>query len=75
MADQVLDLRGLNCPVPILRARRALKNLPAGATLQVFATDPSAGEDFETYCRTSGNELVECKRENDVFSVLIKRKF
>lgn len=74
MADQVLDLKGLNCPLPILRTRKALKDLPNGATLQVFATDPGSVEDFEVYCRTSGNELVESKKDNDVFSFVIRRK-
>jgi tRNA 2-thiouridine synthesizing protein A len=74
MADQVLDLKGLSCPLPILRTRKALKALPTGTTLQVFATDPGAVEDFEVYCRTSGNELMESKHENDVFSFLIKRR-
>jgi tRNA 2-thiouridine synthesizing protein A len=74
MADQVLDLKGLSCPLPILRTRKALKALPAGTTLQVFATDPGTVEDFEVYCRTSGNELVESKHENDVYSFLIKRR-
>lgn len=74
MADQVLDLKGLSCPLPILRTRKALKDLPTGATLQIFATDPGAVEDFEVYCRTSGNELIESKKENDVFSFVIRRK-
>jgi tRNA 2-thiouridine synthesizing protein A len=72
MPDQVLDLKGLSCPLPILRTRKALKDLPSGATLQVLATDPGSVEDFEVYCRTSGNELVESKHEGDVFTFVIK---
>jgi len=74
MADQLLDVKGLNCPLPILRAKKALKDVPAGGTLQVLATDPGAVKDFEAFCRTTGNELVESKQDNDVFSFVIKRR-
>jgi tRNA 2-thiouridine synthesizing protein A len=73
MADQLLDVKGLNCPLPILRAKKALKDVPAGGTLQVLATDPGAVKDFEAFCRTTGNELVESKNDNNVFSFVIKR--
>jgi tRNA 2-thiouridine synthesizing protein A len=73
MADQVLDVKGLNCPLPILRAKKALKDVPAGGTLQVLATDPGAVKDFEAFCRTTGNELVESATEGNVFSFTIKR--
>ncbi len=73
MTDQVLDVKGLNCPLPILRAKKALKDIPAGGTLQVLATDPGAVKDFEAFCRTTGNELVESKSEDNVFSFVIKR--
>jgi tRNA 2-thiouridine synthesizing protein A len=73
MADQVLDVKGLNCPLPILRAKKALKDIPAGGTLQVLATDPGAVKDFEAFCRTTGNELVESKSDDKVFSFVIKR--
>ena len=74
MADQLLDVKGLNCPLPILRAKKVLKNVPAGGTLQVLATDPGAVKDFEAFCRTTGNELVESKQDNDIFSFVIKRR-
>ena len=73
MADQVLDAKGLNCPLPILRAKKALKDVPMGGTLEVVATDPGAVKDFEAFCRTTGNELLESKNDNNVFSFLIKR--
>jgi tRNA 2-thiouridine synthesizing protein A len=73
MADQVLNVKGLNCPLPILRAKKALKDIPTGGTLQVLATDPGAVKDFEAFCRTTGNELVESKAEGNVFSFVIKR--
>ena len=73
MADQVLDAKGLNCPLPILRAKKALKDVPIGGTLQVLATDPGAVKDFEAFCRTTGNDLVESKSDGKVFEFLIKR--
>jgi tRNA 2-thiouridine synthesizing protein A len=73
MADQILNVKGLNCPLPILRAKKALKDIPTGGTLQVLATDPGAVKDFEAFCRTTGNELVESKTEGNVFSFVIKR--
>jgi tRNA 2-thiouridine synthesizing protein A len=73
MATQTLDVKGLNCPLPILKAKKALKDLPAGATLQVLATDPGAVKDFEAFCRSTGNELVESSVEGKVYSFVIKR--
>ena len=73
MADQTLDVKGLNCPLPILRAKKALKDLPMGGTLEVIATDPGAVKDFEAFCRTTGNELLESKADASVFSFVIKR--
>ena len=73
MANQVLDAKGLNCPLPILRAKKALKDVPVGGTLQVIATDPGAVKDFEAFCRTTGNDLLESKAEGKLFEFLIKR--
>jgi len=72
MADQVLDAKGLNCPLPILKAKKALKEVPAGGTLEVQATDPGSVADFQAFCRTTGNELVESKSEGGVYTFLIK---
>lgn len=73
MASQVLDVKGLNCPLPILKARKALKDIAPGATLQVLATDPGAVKDFEAFCRATGNELVESTVDGKVYSFVIKR--
>ena len=59
MAEHVLDAKGLNCPLPILKAQKMLKDVPTGETLRVLATDPGSAADFEDFCRTTGNELVE----------------
>lgn len=73
MADQVIDTKGLSCPLPILRAKKALATVPVGGTLQVLATDPGAVKDFEAFCRKTGNDLLELSVENKVFVFLIRR--
>ena len=62
MADHTLDAKGLNCPLPILKARKALKEVPAGGTLEILATDPGSVADFEAFCRQTGNEIVELEK-------------
>lgn len=69
----ILDTKGLNCPLPILRVKKAIKDVPAGGTLQVLATDPGAVRDFEAFCRATGNELVDWKEEGGVFTFNIKK--
>jgi tRNA 2-thiouridine synthesizing protein A len=73
VTHQILDVKGLNCPLPILRARKALKDIAIGGTLEVLATDPGAVKDFEAFCRTTGNELVESKIDGKVYSFVIRR--
>ena len=58
-----LDATGLLCPLPVLKARRALKEVPAGGILEVLATDPGATKDFEHFCRTTGCTLVEVSED------------
>ena len=72
MADQVLDAKGLNCPLPILRAKKALKDMPTGNTLEIMATDPGAIKDFEAFCRSTGNELMESRQDGDTYIFVIK---
>ena len=73
MADQVLDAKGLNCPLPILRAKKALKDMATGQTLEIIATDPGAVKDFESFCRTTGNELVSSNEGSGTYTFVIKR--
>jgi tRNA 2-thiouridine synthesizing protein A len=73
MADHFLDLKGLKCPLPVMKANKALRNVPIGKTLEVIATDPGAVADFEAYCRKTGNKLLEASRTGDTFRFLIKR--
>ena len=72
MADHTLDVKGLNCPLPILKARKALKEVPAGGTLEILATDPGSVADFQAFCRQTGNELVETSNDDSVYRFLIK---
>ena len=73
MADQVLDAKGLNCPLPILRAKKALAGMGTGSTLEILATDPGSIKDFEAFCRTTGNELVEQGNDGKIFRFVIRK--
>jgi tRNA 2-thiouridine synthesizing protein A len=73
MTTTVLDAKGLNCPLPILRVKKAIKDVPVGGTLQVLATDPGAVKDFEAFCRATGQQLVDWKEEGGVFTFNIKK--
>jgi len=72
MADQILDAKGMNCPLPILKARKALKEVPAGGTLEILSTDPGSVADFAAFCRQTGNELLEESVDDSVYRFLIK---
>ena len=69
----VLDAKGLKCPLPVLRARKAMKDVPAGGILIVLATDPGAPKDFEAFARATGHALLSSKEENGVFTFELKR--
>lgn len=71
--DKTLDTRGLACPLPILKARKAIADVPAGGTLEVLATDPGAAEDFAVFCRTGGHELLESRESDGVLRLLLRR--
>jgi tRNA 2-thiouridine synthesizing protein A len=70
---QVLDLKGLKCPLPVLRANKAIKALPAAAVLEIHATDPGTVADFKAYCATTGHELVESRQQGGVYSFVIRK--
>lgn len=70
--DHVLDTKGMNCPLPILKAKKAMSQVPTGGLLQVLSTDPGSVADFAAFCRQTGNELVESETENGVFVFLIR---
>jgi tRNA 2-thiouridine synthesizing protein A len=75
MSDIIVDARGLNCPFPVIKARRAFKTLPVGAVMQVLATDPLSEADFRDFCEVSGAELLQSTKDADgVFSFHIQRR-
>ena len=71
--DSELDASGLNCPLPILRAKKAISALDAGQTLRIIATDPGSVKDFEAFCKQTGNELVSSGEEEGKFVFAIKK--
>jgi tRNA 2-thiouridine synthesizing protein A len=71
--DEELDATGLNCPLPILRAKKALNGMETGKVLRIVATDPGSVKDFEAFARQTGNELMESKEEGGKFLFLIKK--
>ncbi len=72
--DRDLDVKGLNCPLPILRTKKALAEMDSGQVLRVQATDPGAQKDFPAFAKQTGNELVGQQEENQVFAFFLKRK-
>jgi len=72
--DKDLDVRGLNCPLPILRAKKALTGLAAGQVLRVLATDPGSVKDFQAFAKQTGNELLSHTEASQVFTFFLKKK-
>ena len=73
MTVQVLDARGLNCPLPVLKAKKMMNGLQPGDTLEILATDPGAVEDFKAFSRATGHDLVQWSEDGGVFRFLIKK--
>jgi tRNA 2-thiouridine synthesizing protein A len=73
-AHKELDTRGLNCPLPILKAKKALAEMESGQLLKVVATDPGSMRDFQAFARQTGNELVEQSTAADEFIHVLKRR-
>jgi tRNA 2-thiouridine synthesizing protein A len=72
--DHELDVKGLNCPLPILRTKKALATMASGEILHVLATDPASFKDFEAFARQTGNALLSNKEVGGVFEFYIRRK-
>ena len=72
--DRDLDVKGLNCPLPILRTKKALAEMETGKVLRVLATDPGSLKDFPAFAKQTGKELVEQKEIDHVFEFYLKRK-
>jgi len=73
MAAHMLDVRGVSCPMPIVRTSQAMKALVAGDTLEVLATDRGALSDFPSWCETTGNELLEQSQDDGVFRFVLRK--
>jgi tRNA 2-thiouridine synthesizing protein A len=71
--DQELDACGLNCPLPILRAKKTLGKMSSGEVLQIVATDPSSVRDFEAFSKQTGNSLLDSREEEGRFFFLMKK--
>jgi tRNA 2-thiouridine synthesizing protein A len=69
----ILDAKGLKCPLPVLKARKAMRDVPAGGVLRVLATDPGAVKDFEHFCKTTGHQLLACRDEAGVLTLEIRK--
>ncbi|MFK5970892.1 MAG: sulfurtransferase TusA family protein [Candidatus Marithrix sp.] len=72
--DQELDASGLNCPLPILRAKKTLNGMESGQLLRIIATDPGSVKDFEAFAKQTGNELMESGEEGGKYTFLLKKK-
>ena len=73
-AQKTLDTRGLNCPLPILKAKKALADMVSGEVLKVLSTDPGSVRDFQAFARQTGNELVEQTSASSEFVHLLRRR-
>ena len=72
--DKDLDARGLNCPLPILRAKKVLTEMSSGQILRIVATDPGAVKDFQAFSKQTGNELLSHSKANKEFTFFLKKK-
>lgn len=73
MADKSIDTKGANCPIPILKAKKAIGEVPVGGTLEVLATDPGSVPDFQAFARQTGHELLEHSEDGGVYRFVLKR--
>ena len=73
-AQKEIDTRGLNCPLPILKAKKALADMATGEVLKIIATDPGSVRDFQAFARQTGNELLEQSSDADEFIHFLRRR-
>ena len=71
---QLIDARGLSCPMPIVKTAQAVKGIPSGAAVELVATDPGSIKDIAAWCRATGNELIERTSDGAVYHFVIRRK-
>lgn len=72
--DKELDARGLNCPLPILRAKKALSDMASGQVLRIQATDPGSTKDFQAFAKQTGNELLSQSEADRIYTFFLKKK-
>jgi TusA-related sulfurtransferase len=72
--DKEIDTRGLNCPLPILKAKKALSEMATGQSLKVVATDPGSTRDFQAFAKQTGNELIDQQTVNDEYIHILRRR-
>lgn len=72
--DKEVDARNLNCPLPILRCKKALNDLGPEQVLKIMATDPGAKKDFDAFCRQTGHSLVDMQEAEGVFTFFIRKR-
>lgn len=72
--DRELDVKGLNCPLPILRTKKTLTAMVSGEVLHILATDPGSVKDFQAFCKQTGNELLSSGEVENTFEFFLKRK-
>ena len=73
MTTTVLDLKGLSCPLPVLKANKAIKVLISGDHLEILATDPASPKDFEVFCENTGHRLKSSTEEDGVFKIVLTK--
>jgi tRNA 2-thiouridine synthesizing protein A len=74
MTTTVLDLKGLSCPLPVLKANKAIKELILGDYLEILATDPAAPKDFKVFCKNTGHKLISSSEEDGVFKIMLAKQ-
>lgn len=72
-ADKVMDLKGLPCPMPVVKISKGIKDVQVGQVIEVLSTDPGSLTDFPAWARTSGNEILGTEQENGVIRIFVKR--
>jgi len=74
MSESVLDVQGLTCPLPVLKANKALRGMAAGSRLTVLATDPASVQDFRAFCQETGHALVAFGEEQGIYRFVIRKR-
>jgi tRNA 2-thiouridine synthesizing protein A len=73
MAETYLDTKGMNCPLPILKTKKTIKGMNVGDTIKVDSTDPGSVKDFEAFCRSTGNKLLQSSEAGGIYTYIIEK--